>query len=202
MDGYGLGLLLLACPLLRRAEVTINSPAGEGASQASGPCLSAHPRLRALILDGCSRLQAAPPTAAAAAGEGAAAAGGFDALAPVLEGVGDLTLRGWWDDSNKAYLLPDLSACTALTSLKLHFSTIVPKTRGSSRGPAAAASEWGAFKQLLAPLMQLQQLEVSNALRLDPGKECEMRQLLPQLESVQLWNCGGLLPPAARTVQQ
>lgn len=198
MDGYGLGLLLLACPLLRRAEVTISSPAGGSAPQASGPRLSAHPRLQSLILDGCGRLQAAATTSTAAA----AAAGGFDALAPVLEGVGALTLRGWQDDSNQAYRLPDLSACTALTSLKLHFSTIVPKTRGSFRGPAAAASEWGAFKQLLAPLMQLQQLEVSNALRLDPGKECEMRQLLPQLERVQLWNCGGLLPPAARTVQQ
>jgi hypothetical protein len=168
MDGYGLGLLLLACPLLQRAKVSIVRLAGGAVQQlASSPRLPAHPKLQALSLGSCGSLQEVPTAAA-----------GFDALVPVLGGVSSLTLRKWKVGSRRArmYSLPNLSACTALTSLKLqlYHERGTPSARG--------AGGRGAFRLMLAPLLQLQRLEVSNS----TVRECEMRELLPRLQSVQL----------------
>jgi hypothetical protein len=203
LGGHGLGRLLLACPQLETAFVTIAAPL---VSAAVGPCegqLQPHPRLKTLQLHKCQSWGSAaaaaaaiaagppPPPPAAAAAAAASATAQFHALAPVLSGVSHLELHGWpaGSSSNSPAVgtLPDLSPCTAVTKLMF---------RGHHGDSVRSQPEQEQFLSMLGPLVQLQRLEVWEAARLNARVALVLQSMLPQVQCVKLVRCGWLLPDA------
>jgi hypothetical protein len=179
LGGYDVGRLLLACPLLQCAYVSVMSQA----APASGPRLPSHPRLEELGLYSCDEW-----------GDAAAAVAQFGALAPVLSGVGTLELYDWPLPSSRwSAALPDLSPCTAVTKLRFE--------RGG--GPDAAPEpEEEDYLSMLAPLVRLRSLYIERALRLNARAVVPLQYMLPQLQSVELQDCGRLLQVAQGGEQQ
>jgi hypothetical protein len=206
LDGHGLGRLLLACPQLHTAEVTIATPLVSTPVDPSGEQLQPHPMLQVMDLGRCyfwepeateaeaAAAAAAAPAAVAAAATAAtataAAASQFGALAPVLAGVSELALRGWpasssSSSSHASSTLPDLSACTALRVLRFGCH---------EGGPDHAHPEQEEFLSMVSPLVTLQQLLLIDAPRLNARAALVAQSMLPQLQRITLRRCGKQLP--------
>jgi hypothetical protein len=169
--GRDLGRLLLACPLLKRAQVRLWS----AAEPVEGTRLLPHPALEGFELEGCD-VWGSPPQAAVQ----------FAALAPVLSGVSNLEIVSWPTSSSASEaVLPDLSPCTALTYLG--FGCAKPT------GPRARP-EQEAFLSMLAPLAQLQELGLYWVPQVNGRIALVLPSMLPQLQRVYLENCGRLVP--------
>jgi hypothetical protein len=169
--------LLLACPTLLRATLSMERCAASLALALppAGVPLPPHPTLR--VLNICDWSTAC---------EGAAAVH-FAALAPVLAGLQELRLHAWPQGRGSAApQLPDLSACAALTSLTLSCSASV--------WSRALVSQQEDFLAMLAPLVQLQRLEVVAAPGLNARAVVPLQHMLPQLQHVQLRGCDKLQP--------
>jgi hypothetical protein len=171
LGGYGVGRLLLACPLLQSAVIFVTA----SAVSAGGP-LVPHPSLQKFCLRGTNKW-----------GNPAAAAEQFAALAPVLSRVSGLDIQGWpLGSSSEVLVMPDLSPCTAVTALV--FAGRVGEHR------QVLPMEQEAILLMVAPLKQLQQLEVTNAPRVNARIALGLQSLLPQLQDIDLVECGRLLP--------
>jgi hypothetical protein len=179
LGGYDLGCLLLACPALRVAKLEATALPHPVPAMPAGAGLTAHPQLRSLGFDtwrGC--------VAATAVAE-------FACLAPVLSGVAVVRLSYWPCSSSSSRVgstLPDLSPCTAITSLIFHCA-------------AAGSSPWVGPQQedllsMVTPLVQLQRLEVQCAQWLNARVVLLLQTMLPQLQHVRLWCCGSILVQA------
>jgi hypothetical protein len=59
-----------------------------------------------------------------------------------------------------------------------------------------SAAEQEEFLFMVAPLMQLQRLELFDAPRLNARVVLVLQTMLPQLQYVELYDCGRLLPAA------
>jgi hypothetical protein len=175
LGGYDLGRLLLASPRLQRATVDLSGVTAGAAPAAEGDRLPPHPALQELNLSAFEEW-----------GNSSAAAAQFAALAPVLSSVRLLSIHEWPPGSRREPLvLPDLSACTALTSLEW-----VGKERPGRREVPVAQE---AVLCMVAPLKQLQRLEVTNAPRVDAHIALGLQHMLPRLRHIKLQDCGSLL---------
>jgi hypothetical protein len=226
LGGHGLGCLLLACPQLEAAGVTIAAPLVPTTVGCAGAQLQPHPKLSSFSLSNtyiwgsttapAARAPAAAAPAAAAAAAAAAPAAAAPpalpaptgtaatiahvaALAPVLRKVSSLGLYGWPASSSSSPAvgaLPDLSSCTALTQLVF----------GSHVGdPGQGHPEQEQFLSMLRPLGgTLQRLVVHDAPRLNAQVALALQSALPQLQYVGLVRCGQqlLLLPAGDQSQQ
>jgi hypothetical protein len=192
-DGYELGRILLACPLLERADLDIGwklgsthalpaagtagsattAPAPAAAAETGRPPLPAHPTLQELALGPCFHW-----------GPAAAAAAHFGLLSPVLTGVTQLTLKAWPGGGapspfgpapQAAGPLPDLSPCSSLVSLVF--------------GDAGGISQ-GMFCAMVAPLQQLQRIMLIGARQATASVGVELQGILPRLQRLQLKGCG------------
>jgi hypothetical protein len=172
LGGHDLGRVLLACPLLKRVQVSLCEPPASVAVQPGGTCLQPHPFLQRVEVTDCCEW-------------GSTATTQFGALAPVLAGVKQLMLLAW-PHGGRAAGLPDLSLCTALTSLG--FVCEIPED--SEQLPA----EQEAYLSMLAPLAQLQVLVLSHAPRVTARLVVPLQHMLPQLRKVVLRHVGTLLP--------
>jgi hypothetical protein len=178
---YKLQRVLLACPRLLKAQVQISPDPIRDVPPAGAPHLSPHPSLKTLVLE-CDHVSGHNAADAAAA-----VAAHFAGLAPVLSAVPELHLLGWPDMGTPAQdfnasLLPDLSACTALTALEF----TVPYSR------VAYSVVEEDIRSMLAPLKQLQRLKVVGAPRLDARAVVALQDVLPRLQHVKLRRCGGV----------
>jgi len=172
LGGYGVGCVLLACPLLKVANIQVTAVA---APVAAGARLQPHPALQELHLSGCE--QWGGPSAAAAQ---------FAELAPVLSGVRLLSIAEWAPGScREALIVPDLSPCTALTSL-----AFVGRDQLHRREMPVAQES---ILSMVAPLKQLRRLEVTNAQRVTAHIALGLQSILPHLQHIQLKDCGSLL---------
>jgi hypothetical protein len=183
-DGYEVGRLLLACPVLLRADLNLGGKrrilegqplVGHGMRR---PPLGAHPTLRQLALGPWTSWRTA-----------ARAAMHFALLAPVLTGVTQLTISAWpgasnqplnpfWYQSSSRQVmcyLPDLSPCSSLVSL-------VFGDGGSSSQEEVCA--------MVAPLQQLQRIVLVGARQVDASVVVQLHDVLPHLQRVQLKGCG------------
>jgi hypothetical protein len=203
LGGRGLGRLLLACPQLHTADVTLATPL---ATTAKGPCeaqLQPHPTLRTLQLRKCYSWSSATPAAAApvaaaaaaatmaAATAGSGATGQFGELASVLSKVSRLELYDWPAGSSRSPVLgtlPDLSACTAVTRLVFKCYE-----GGPDRDPEPAQPEQEQFLSMVSPLVQLQRLVLEGAPRVNARVALVLQSLLPCLQHIKLQGCGELL---------
>jgi hypothetical protein len=176
LGGYDVGRLLLACTLLERASINVKPPARPAAA---GAALAPHPKLQAVTLGVCSKW-----------GEPAQVAAHFAALAPVLSSVPELRITGWpHGSSREALIMPDLSPCTALTQLGV--------AGDAWCGDPEPPLEQESILSMVAPLKQLQRLEVTNAPRVNARIALVLQSMLPQLQCVVLEECGRLLPVTA-----
>jgi hypothetical protein len=177
LGGYNLGVLLLACPVLARASLTIRAPSMDAAVAPAGTRLPPHPSLVSLALHGCCSWG----TAAAAAAE-------FAALAPDLSGTRRLAVHQWPHSSSASAGagLPDVSPCTALSAFTLGFSGAVADVY------AALAVEDG-MMSLISSLQQLQRVEVWDAPIFNVRCVGQLRGQLPRLRHARLVRCGRLL---------
>jgi hypothetical protein len=175
MGGYDVGRLLLACSLLQHASIVITGAAPLGA----GARLPPHPALEVFSIRGCDGW-----------GKSAVAADQFAGLAPVLGSVSDVDIMQWPLGSREEPLvMPDLSPCTALTSLAFEGN---PRQRSRE-----VPLEQEHILSMVGPLKQLQRLEVTNAPRVNARIALGLQLLLPQLQQLDLNDCGRLLPVAA-----
>jgi hypothetical protein len=140
LGGYQLGCLLLACPLLGYAELTITPPVVPAPAQPPGSlCLGAHSKLQSLeIWDCCSW------------GDALAAVGHFEALVPVLEHVPDLGLQ-WWPASSSSYArggLPDLYPArhSPASPLGLLLMAMTPPSLQSRRSSCSWWNPWFSWR--------------------------------------------------------
>jgi hypothetical protein len=174
LSGRDLGLVLQACPLLQWASIQLYGAPAQAAVQPGSPPLLPHPCLTDFTLEGCDTW-----------GNAAAATAQFGALAPVLGGVVDLVMQDWPMDG-PAGALPDLSPCTPITSLVFGYM------RPQEGGPLPAEQE--RLLSMVAPLVQLQRLEVCGAPRVSARVAVPLQYMLPQLEQIMLRRCGRLVP--------
>jgi hypothetical protein len=177
VGGQDLGRLLLACPQLQTAVVLACQPPHPVLTSAGAP-LSRHPCLRTLNFSLEYDYEAA------------AAPGMWVELAPVLGGVSELEVHKWPGNSSSyaGTTLPDLSPCTSVTSLLFDCSW-------GEGGPATPQQV--DFMAMLAPLVQLQRLEVQDAPGLNATAACTLQFMLPQLQWLKLYLCGDLVPELA-----
>jgi hypothetical protein len=174
LGAYDVGRLLLALPALTMACIEVAAPV----VHAAGPRLLPHPTLKELHLGGCDRW--GHPAAAAAEQ--------FGVLAPSLSGVSVLTIAQWPHGSTRgAEVMPDLSPCTALTNLAFD-------SRARTDSGEQPPFEQESILSMVAPLQQLQRVEVRHAPRVNARIALALQSLLPQLQFVDLWGCGRLLP--------
>jgi hypothetical protein len=174
LGGYDVGRLLLACPALQSATISVT---GVAAPAAAGARLLSHPTLGEFQLRGCNQW-----------GQPAEAAAHWAALAPVLSGVSDVDVVHWPLGSTRAALvMPDLSPCTALTNL-----AFAPMALQHSR---QFPLEQENILLMLAPLVQLQHLEITSAPRVNARIALALQSMLPQLQCLMLGECGHLVPP-------
>jgi hypothetical protein len=184
LDGRRIGLLLLACPVLEVADVQVERCVTAAPVQLPAPPLSPHPCLRKVEVRTCSQW-------------GTQAAAEFAALAPVLSGVSDVTL-GHWAATSPAGAhcgLPDLSPCTAMTSLMFACDYRKP-------GMQQIMPEQEDFLSMLATAKQLQRLQLCHAPRLNARVALALQWLLPQLQHLALSNCGAAMPLVVTDPQQ
>jgi hypothetical protein len=192
LDGRDLGRLLLACPVLQRATILIRpwedngTPRGQMGGPAEGARLALHPSLQSLRLQDCHKWGVAAPVQ-------------FAALAPVLGGVSDLFLENWRPSSRgqRNGGLPDLSPCKALTALV--FTCLANQHEVAAD---TVPQEQEDFLSMVAPLVQLQRLEVHSAPRVNARLALVLQPMLPQLKHLKLWACGVQLPLSAGSPQQ
>jgi hypothetical protein len=184
-DMYALGRLLLACPLLERADLDLRcwyltSRAAVAVGSGQAP-LTAHPTLRELDV-GPWHVYAHTASAAYTA---SAAATEFDILAPVLTGVTKLTIRGWpaavafpcpGPTRPSADPMPDLSPCSALVSL-------VFADGGATNNQQLCA--------MVAPAQQLESIVVKGTRQVNASVVVQLQDILPRLQRLQLTGCGG-----------
>jgi hypothetical protein len=174
LGGREAGVMLLACPNLQQADVTI-VPA---AASSAGARLLPHPKLEALTLRHCEVW-----------GSAAAAAAQFAALAPVLSGVITLQILQWPHGSSRAaVVMPDMSPCTALKELS--FSGPRPPVPQVRSGPLCEQEH---ILSMVSPLTGLQRLWICDAPRVNARVALVLQSMLPQLQRVELINCGKLL---------
>jgi hypothetical protein len=194
------GELLLACPWLQRACVWI---VGDGPPALPSPpdvALPQLPNLQSLALFCCNRW-------------GHTAAAHFAQVAPLLSGVTSLQLSNWPHSSSSSssssnsssrrgcggggesgaggIQLPDLSPCTVLSKLVFSLEAV-----------PGATLEQEDVMSMLAPLMQLQHLELERAHGLKASVVVTLQHMLPQLQFMQLSDCGRLLPDPSCAHQQ
>jgi hypothetical protein len=224
IGGYDMGRLLLACPQLETAELTVNMYLSPEPVVRPHVQLTPHPKLKTLVLRTCNRWGTGLPAevtggtdaevAAAAAAATAAAVTQFRALAPVLQGVLKLSLHDWPTSSSSGggagssssgrgdhakTVLPDLSPCTALTALEFG-SPEEASSRGRGRGLVEPEQE--EYACMLAPLMQLQRVQLCDASRVNARVALALQAMLPQLQRVELLRCGELLPEGSEWRQE
>jgi hypothetical protein len=174
LGGYDVGRLLLACPLLKVGIIIVTA----AAHIAAGARLLPHPTLQKLHLKGCDEW-----------GEPAVAGAHFAALAPVLGSVSNLDIMDWpHGSSSEAQVMPDLSPCTAVTSLAFGAKL--------GRDVGEVPLEQEAILCMVAPLKQLQRLEVLEAPRVNARVALVLQSMLPHLQQITLSDCGRLLPVA------
>jgi hypothetical protein len=178
LGGADLGGVLLACPRLQCAHLMLHITTSV-ATAPGGMQLVPHPSLQSLQLGGCGRWAPAAPSH-------------WSALAPVLAGVTRLSLSDWPSSSSSQPRggLPDLSPSTALRKLSLECST-------GDAGSQEILPEQEDFLAMLAPLVQLQNLVVSYAPRLNARVAVTLQHMLPQLRECDIFRCGKTLPVAA-----
>jgi hypothetical protein len=184
LSGTGLGRLLLACPALKRAEVFPQPPCFRAWSvPADNERLPPHPTLQRLELQDCG-----------AWGSAEVAAARFSELAPALAGVSDMRLVEWplLSPSDTGPSVPDLSACTGLTSLAFGCDVM-----GAFDAAKVVHPEQEDFLSMLAPLARLRRLSVQYAQGLNARAAVPLQLLLPELQSVVLKICGILRRVAA-----
>jgi hypothetical protein len=172
LTGHQLGRMLLACPSLMTASLKVGIGEDDG-SLSAGPPLPPHPTLTFCSMFECYRW-----------GDAAAAVKQFAALAPVLGRVPSLALFHWpAPRSRRGVALPDLSPCTALIGLQFAWA-------GPHGNPPEPYQE--DLLSMVAPLAQLQWLEVRNAPWVNARVALGLQSMLPQLQSLHLAECGKL----------
>jgi hypothetical protein len=172
LSGHELGLLLLACPVLREGDLRLYPPTGPEPEPPAGAPLPQHPTLQQL------RLHYEDDWGSTAAH--------FAGVAGVLGGLESLVLNGWQSNGldTAAFGLPDLAACTALTALTfevLHNSI------------AAAAPQQDVLL-MLAPVVQLRHVSIRHVLLINAFIVGWLQGFMPHLQSVSLYGCGRLVP--------
>jgi hypothetical protein len=183
LDGHGMGRLLLLCPMLQGAVLTIGDTGHAYVPLPMGPALPSHPTLGDLDIQQCSLW-----------GDAAAARAQFAALAPVLGGAEQLTLGSWPAPSARgAPALPDLAPCTALDYLSFCYAP----SPGSLLAPRQED-----LLSMVAPLVQLDYLQVCNAPWVNPQVALVLQYMLPQLRYLALYDCGQLVDAAVAAADQ
>jgi hypothetical protein len=196
LTGRGVVGLLVACPAVQVVDLMVSQrhAAYPLPDQAVGVVLQPHPTLRKFRLSVCYNW-----------GSPAAAAAQFAAVAPIVAHVADLEVSGWprGSYSTAGGRLPDLSPCSAVTGLSFSCAKGNTCMRPCDRC-ALTLPEQEEFLSMLAPLVQLQRLQLSYVPRLDARTVLPLQYMLPALRLVTLMGCSRLLPVpgAAPCIQQ
>jgi hypothetical protein len=181
LSGHGVGQLLLACPRLQTAVLTITCDAPPAMSPPGTTALSPHSSLGKLLLFGSW---------------GHASAAHFAQLAPVLRGVASLGFHNWPPPSSSepgpaSVQLPTLSPCTAVTSLTFYLDS-----------RAGLSWEQEDILSMVAPLSQLVHLSLCRVRGVNARMVVPLQHMLPHLQLVELSGCGMLLPTPPDGQQQ